>query len=110
MQLPLWVTEGLASQLSHRYSQTKLISGVGEGGQGGGTLGHDCTLKFNEEKISSCSISATVAIPSQYRRPIYIYETTVKQIFASDCTKSCLRTLNFLGGIPLDPPRGTNKT
>ena len=25
------------------------------------TLGHDCTLKFNEEKISSCSMSATVA-------------------------------------------------
>ena len=61
----------------------KCISGVGEGGAGGATapppllkvggghcpptLGHDCTLKFNEEKISSCSMSATVAIPSQYR-------------------------------------------
>ena len=39
------------------------------GGRGGNcpppppppTLGHDCTLKFNEEKISSCSMSATVA-------------------------------------------------
>ena len=40
------------------------MHGVGEGGGGGGgggggalppTLGHDCTLKFNEEKISSCS-------------------------------------------------------
>ena len=52
-------------------------SGVGEGGAGGATtpqllkvgggtaLGHDCTLKFNEEKISSYSMSATVA--SQYR-------------------------------------------
>ena len=43
-------------------------SGVGEGGQGGGatappppTVGHDCILKFNEEKIPSCSMSATVA-------------------------------------------------
>ena len=25
-------------------------------------------------------------------RLIYIYETTVKQIFTSDCTKSCLRS------------------
>ena len=37
----------------------------GGGGRGGGalppTLGHDCTLKFNEENISSCSMSATVA-------------------------------------------------
>ena len=39
-------------------------------------------------------------------RLIYIYETTVKQIFASDCTKSCLRGQNFLGGMPPDPPRG----
>ena len=60
-----------------------IYSGVGEGGQGGGgggggatatvggggggalppppTLGHDSILKFNEEKISSCSMSATVA-------------------------------------------------
>ena len=66
----------------------KCISGVGEGGAGGATapppptllkvgggggalppptLGHDCTLKYIEEKISSCSMSATVAIPSQYR-------------------------------------------
>ena len=39
---------------------------VGGGGGGGHcplTLGHDCTLKFNEEKISSCSMSATVGIP-----------------------------------------------
>ena len=50
------------------------VHGVGEGGAGGATappllkvgghcpptLGHDCTLKFNEEKISSCSMSATV--------------------------------------------------
>ena len=54
-------------------NSTIIISGVGEGatfesvwGGGGGalpppTLGHDCTLKFNEEKISSCSMSATVA-------------------------------------------------
>ena len=38
--------------------------GGGQGGQGGNcppTLGHDCTLKFNEEKISSCNMSATVA-------------------------------------------------
>ena len=36
--------------------------GVGEGGGGQlppPTLGHECTLKFNEEKISSCSMSAT---------------------------------------------------
>ena len=37
-------------------------------------------------------------------RLIYIYETTVKQIFASDCTKSCLRAQKyqnkFLGDIP----------
>ena len=46
-------------------------SGVGEGGARGATappppppphtLGHDCTIKCNEEKISSCSMSATVA-------------------------------------------------
>ena len=39
--------------------------GRGRGAGGGGncppTLGHDCTLKFNEEKISSCSMSARVA-------------------------------------------------
>ena len=39
-------------------------------------------------------------------RLIYIYETTVKQMFTSDCTKSCLRTQIFLRGMPLDPPRG----
>ena len=36
-------------------------------------------------------------------RLIYIYETTVKQIFASDCTKSCLRAQKyqkFSGGMP----------
>ena len=37
---------------------------------------------------------------------IYIYETTVKQIFASDCTKSCLRAQKYRGGMPPDPPRG----
>ena len=35
-----------------------------------------------------------------------IYETTVKKKIASDCTKSCLRAQNFLGGMPPDPPRG----
>ena len=93
----------------------RIISGVGEGGGGGGggalppTLGHDCTLKFNEEKISSCSMSATVVYLEAIARLIYIYETTVKQIFVSDCTKSCLRAQNyqkFLGGMPPDPPRG----
>ena len=35
---------------------------VGGGGGGGPTLGHDCTLNFNDqEKIYSCSMSATVA-------------------------------------------------
>ena len=38
----------------------KLCSGVGEGGGGGGGAGHDCTLKFNEEKISSSSMSASI--------------------------------------------------
>ena len=28
-------------------------------------------------------------------RLIYIYETTVKQIFVSDCTKSCLRAQKY---------------
>ena len=54
--------------------EASIVSGVGEGGAGGATvppllkvggtapptLGHDCTLKFNEEKISSHSVSATV--------------------------------------------------
>ena len=38
-------------------------------------------------------------------RLIYIYETTVKQIFALDCTKSCLRAQNFLGGHAPRPPK-----
>ena len=41
-------------------------------------------------------------------RLIYIYETTVKQMFASDSTKSCLstkNTKNVLEGMPPDPPR-----
>ena len=44
--------------------------------------------------------SYLVSIEAIARR-IYIYETTVKQIFASDCTKSCLRAQkyqNFSGG------------
>ena len=56
----------------HNWESPKghvMLSGVGEGGgQGGGgggqlppppTLGHYCTLKFNEEKIASCSTVAT---------------------------------------------------
>ena len=47
------------------FGMLDTVSGVGEGGGQGGncspTLGLDCTLKFNEEKISSCSMSATVA-------------------------------------------------
>ena len=38
-------------------------------------------------------------------RFIYIYETTVKQIFASDCTKSCLRAQKFSGGHAPRSPR-----
>ena len=40
-------------------------------------------------------------------RLIFIYETTVKQIFASDCTKSCLRAQkyqSFSGGHASRPP------
>ena len=41
-------------------------------------------------------------------RLIYIYETTVKQSFASDCVKSCHRAQKYQkisGGMPPDPPR-----
>ena len=42
-------------------------------------------------------------------RLIYIYETTVMQIFASDCTKSCLRAPKIVWGAcpqtPLDAPQ-----
>ena len=37
---------------------------------------------------------------------MYIYETTVKQIFALDCTKSCLRAQKyqtFSGACPQAP-------
>ena len=37
-------------------------------------------------------------------RLIFIYETTVKQIFASDCTKSCLRAQKFFWGACLQTP------
>ena len=86
------------------------ISGVGEGGAGGGggncppTLGHDCTLKYIEEKISSCSKSATcssylVSIEAIAR----LYETTAKQIFASDCTKAVSEHKNTWGACPQTP-------
>ena len=40
-------------------------------------------------------------------RLIYIYETTVKQIFASDCTKSWAQKYQkFSGGHAPRPPRG----
>ena len=40
-------------------------------------------------------------------RLIYIYETTVKQIFVSDCTKSCLsaqKYQNIFWGYAPRPP------
>ena len=55
-------------QIAQQQVPSIIISGVGEWGRGGGgalpppLFGHVCTL--NEEKISSCSMSATV--PSQY--------------------------------------------
>ena len=42
-------------------------------------------------------------------RLIFIYETTVKQMFATDCTRSCLRAQKYQKisrGMPPDPPRG----
>ena len=59
-------------------------------------FGHVCTLN---EEISSCSMSATA------RRIIYgtklMWSSSIK-IFASDCTRSCLRArkyqTTFLGG------------
>ena len=38
-------------------------------------------------------------------RLIYIYETNVKRIFASDCTKSCLRAQKYQNISGGHPPR-----
>ena len=96
----------LGGKVSHVFFVScgcnSVVQEKGGGGGGGGViLGHNCTLKFNKEKISSCSKSATVAnlvSIEAIARLIYIY---AKQIFASYCTKSCLRAQkyqNFSGG------------
>ena len=102
------------------------VSGVGEGGAGGATaplpppptfesrgavphcpptLGHGCTIKrrkdfFMQYVGHSSYLDSIEAIA----RLIYIYETTVKQIFASDCTNSCLRAQKYQNLSSPRPP------
>ena len=89
------------------------ISGVGEGGGGGQgrgatappTLGHDCTLKFNEEKISSCS-SYLVSIEAIARL------ISMKQLLSKFLRQIVLKAVSqhknaekFLRSMPPDLPR-----